>query len=193
MVVKLDLEDQTTYFNTKTFNISLDGESMEIGNLSNDSKDYVSCLLLPLFQKQLQEIEGVRSFLVVKKYYLISEDHEECGRGLRFNIPLMHEREDDEAIDDHDESENITDRLSQAEILFCSNYERCISLKDRTTHPIDGCEVGVVTKFRHKQSIQIPSHAFWTVSYYEKSDNRRRAKMNEEIDYIQLKAILNDR
>ena len=192
MVVKLDLEDQTTYFNTKTFNISLDGESMEIGNLSNDSKDYVSCLLLPLFQKQLQEIEGVRSFLVVKKYYLISEDHEECGRGLRFNIPLMHEREDDEAIDDHDESENITDRLSQAEILFCSNYERCISLKDRTTHPIDGCEVGVVTKFRHKQSIQIPSHAFWTVSYYEKSDNRRRAKVNEEIDYIQLKAIMMD-
>ena len=146
-VVKLDLEDQTTYFNTKTFNISLDGESVEIGNLSNDSNDYVSCLLLPLFQKQVQEIDGVRSFLVVKKYYLISEDHEECGRGLRFNIPFMHERDDDEAIDDHDDIVNIMDRLSPAEMIFCSNYDRCISLKNRTTHPIDGCEVGVVTKF----------------------------------------------
>ena len=81
-------------------------------------------------------------------------------------------------------------RLTPVEIVFCSTYDRCISLKDRTTEPKDGCEIGIVTKFRYKQGIQVPSHAYWTVSYYESSDNRRRAKMNEEIDYIQLKAIL---
>ena len=191
-VVRLDLEDQTNYFNTKTFNISIDGDIMDIDQLSNDSKDFVSCLLLPLFQKVVQHLDGERSLVVVKKYYLISEDHEECGRGLRFNIPLMHERENEDTIQVDDVSQNIMNRLSQAEIVFCSTYESCISLKDRTTEPKDGCEIGIVTKFRYKQGIQVPSHAYWTVSYYENSDNRRRAKMNEEIDYIQLKAILCD-
>ena len=121
-------------------------------------------------------------------YYVITEDHKEYGRGLRFSFPLLHDATDDES-DNDDVGFTGLQSLNEEEIAFCRDRSRCMSLLERNVIPVTGSVFGLVKKFRYKQGIRSQDYAVWTAQYYETYESSR-SKKNVEMNFIELKSVL---
>ena len=187
-VLKLFFTDQTTYMNTKIFHIEVREGLMDLTELSNNPSDFLSCMAVPIYHKHNVIEQGQEVTIVLKKYYVVSEDHKECGRGLNFTFPSMHESiPHDIETNDNDSATNGS--FSYGEQMFCRDRSQCRSLIGREVTPIEGSVKGVVKKFRYRQSISTHENALWTVQYYRSIDAARSSK-NVEMTFIALKDVL---
>lgn len=188
-VVKVSFIGHVVYFSTKIFNVELEGEVHPISSVSDVASHYISCLLLPMFYNLTIRDGDEERTEVERKYYLISEDHKEYGRGGRFVFPSVNEIVNVE--EDFHGNNNVQRDWSLPDIEFCCNRILCRSLEGRQVQAIDDCEFGKVVKFRYINGIVIPQNAVWTVNYYE-TVNSTRAKMREECNYLVLKELLEE-
>ena len=188
-VVKVVFHDMRMQFNTKTFDAYLDGEPFDISDLSECASDFLSCLLVPMYDKNTTNVNGVEEVELLRQYYLISEDHKEFGRGLRFVFPNMNKPQD---TGDPNADTNMNEtELTPEDITFCQDRTKCMSLIDLEVNEVEGCEFGKVKKFRYKNSIAIAVNALWTISYYE-TRLQTRSKKNIDVTFATLKDVLKD-
>ena len=170
------------------FHIEVREGLMDLTELSNNSSDFLSCMAVPIYHKHNVIEQGQEVTIVLKKYYIVSEDHKECGRGLSFTFPSMHESIPHD-IETNDNDIGTIGSFSYAEQMFCRDRSQCRSLIGREVSPIEGSVKGVVKKFRYRQSISTHENALWTVQYYRSIDAARSSK-NVEMTFISLKDVL---
>ena len=174
---------------TSVFDVELSVELLSLHEVSRESSDYVSCLLLPLYSL----VEEEDNQIVQAQYFMVSEDHKEMKSDGDFHTPYLYLNEKDVAeIGTGNATNNDRDVITQNIIDICVDRRKCEEFLDRLVEALPDLPYGKVASFKYRNRIVSVDTALWTVKYYSNEDGTGNARLSTVIGYFELNRILVD-
>ena len=156
-MLKINLHNHLVSYNTNTFGIVVDSveNAKEIEDVSLNSKDYLSVLMLPLFVGNDDE------FI---QYYAISDTHMEYSDPNVWKLPNIYL--DTETLTNACNEDDATNTVIES-ITIWDTIEKLNELVGMDVKTIDGSTSGVITSCFFLDGNNVDKNARWIATYYD--------------------------
>lgn len=177
---KIDIMNWENIRGTNVCDVSVHNVLHAVDEISPRDKDYMSCLLLPLYH-----VVGNREEHTVQmKYFIVREDHKEMTSERSFQMPSI-------TLEEKDDPSRTRNNVENAEMIrtateICTDRSKCLEFIGQRVQPIGDLPFGIVTHFKHLRSITTIENSLWTVKYYMNQECEGNARKQEGIGYYEL-------
>ena len=177
----MTLENHCVCFNTNTFQLTVDNvvSSKEFEEVSLNSKDYLSVLMLPLCYGNEEDNTG---------YYAISDTHLEYSHNNEWELPNLYL--DTETFSNVYDGNELNNNVINS-IMIWDSIDKLNELLGMDVQPIDGSTCGVITSCFFEEEEHKDNNARWIATYYDGEKNNENVVTtitygNDEIGNIIL-------
>ena len=186
-LLKLNIDESQCLYGTWIHNLRACADSITLDTVSNDAKEYLSCILLPLsFVTNIND-EGKKE--IGQKYFIINEHHQEMDRHSCFKHVNIFNIADNDELYQNISDRNEEEHLSTEDYLLYSNRTECIKLVGRRVRPLDDNVYAEVSSFHFERNICNGNNARWKIKHFRNETDTRSRKI-EVCHYTKLKSIL---
>ena len=179
LLLELELQSHSLRLNTNTFKVTIGNvdNAKPIKDISCNSKDYLSVLMLPLcFGNGDDDVA----------YYAISETHLEYFGDNVWEMPKI--LLDTSTFDDL----NTNNRISINSINIYDSIDKLKELVGMEVEPIDGSTSGIITSCYFVEGGNNDNNARWVASYYTGEEVTENIVQNITYTYDEMMTIINE-